>query len=395
MTGGVLIIELVGGGFENKGDELMLRAVVGRIGRTLPDVQFASAPWTASYEDRSRCGFYQKLDNRTAGRIGVLIDLLMHRGYRRRYGVVTDAELSAVVDLSGFGYGDAWGPNAPERVTKHVRRLKKAGKKYIMLPQAFGPFTSEPIRRAFREVARSADLIYARDRLSLGYIREFCEPDQVVKLAPDITTDVPGVVPGNHAPGPGQVLVIPNAQMIRQSSQELRRRYVPFMANVIEEAAARGYRPAVFLHTRTYDDELARAIVAAYDHSIEMIREDDPFRSKGIIGQASLVVGSRYHSIVSALSQGVPALATSWSHKYPMLLEDYACPDGLLDPRATREELARKFDAVLNEPDRSALIDRIRRAGEKQRRALEAMWEEVTARLREEVKPAIGNAGRS
>jgi len=44
---------------------------------------------------------------------------------------------------------------------------------------------------------------------------------------------------------------------------------------------------------------------------------------KSVIGCSDLVIGSRFHSLVAGLSQGVPVVAIGWSHKYEKLLRSF------------------------------------------------------------------------
>jgi colanic acid/amylovoran biosynthesis protein len=52
---------------------------------------------------------------------------------------------------------------------------------------------------------------------------------------------------------------------------------------------------------------------------------DGDFRAadlKAIIGQCQLVISSRYHALIAAMSQGIAVGTAGWSHKYTELLEE-------------------------------------------------------------------------
>lgn len=79
----------------------------------------------------------------------------------------------------------------------------------------------------------------------------------------------------------------------------------------------------------------------------------------------------------NALSQAVPAIATGWSHKYQELLQEYGCPECLLDVRATQREIAEALYRLTHGPERESYVNRLRERAERQNELVNNMWQEV------------------
>ena len=118
------------------------------------------------------------------------------------------------------------------------------------------------------------------------------------------------------------------------------------------------------------------------DQDINIVRETHALRIKGIIGASEGVISSRFHGLVSALSQGIPALATGWSHKYEMLFQDYGFPEGMLEVDANPEEIRGRIDLIISDVSRQRIRETIIDASLVQKQAASRMWEEVLGLIR-------------
>jgi polysaccharide pyruvyl transferase WcaK-like protein len=358
-----------------------LHAILDRIGTS---VNHASMVLSAhmhqhTYEKRARLGLYQRIELNGPTMLWGRIDRLIPAYLRREYGIVTDREIDAVLDASGFAYGDQWGPGPTMAAAARFNFWKKQGKKIILLPQAFGPFTSRQIKRAFHMIADSADLIYARDRISYKHVVDLVGERPNLKIAPDFTNLLASEPPPAFDPAGKRFAIVPNFRMIHKTSEADSRRYMPFLAMCGWHLVDKGFHPLVLIHGEREDLNLGRHLARVIGSDADVIAETDPLRIKGMLGACEGVISSRYHGLVSALSQGVPSLATGWSHKYEALMEDYEFPEGLIPVTAEDDLIRDRIDFILDAETRTGLCEKIKKASERQKDLANRMWEQILA----------------
>jgi len=385
MINGKKLIEIRRAGFVNKGAELMLYAVLEKIKQAYPDAEFAMSPsvstGSASYLKRAELGFFQKAHLWRKGfQFGVFANFIP-RKIRDMYGIVLDKEVDIVIDAAGFAYSDQWGGFSCSELVDSSKRWKKNRTKVILLPQAFGPYKSAYNRRAIKKVLDHADLVFAREKVSYDYLAEVVGERPNLKMASDFTNLVEGIVPECFDKEASRFCIVPNYRMIDKTSKQGSAAYLPFMIEVTRYTYEKGQKPFILVHEGANDLMLAEKIRDAVSQDIQIIKETHPLKIKGILGASSGTVGSRFHGLVSALSQGTPALGTGWSHKYQMLFEDYGFPEGLLNVHMTKEEMHKTMDLILEENSKSKVIETLQKNSKRLKQESEKMWSEVMSVL--------------
>lgn len=388
-----MIVEIRGAQFANQGAHLMLLGVLERLQARRPDLEVALAPGPNSpYRSRALLGAWQKLPLRKGSFDLTRAGYAWPRGVDAalaRYGVVTEARVDAVLDISGFAYGDRWGGRALEAVAAELGRFHRHGKRYLFLPQAFGPFSPSPASRKFGRALRHAALICARDDQSLAHLSSLgAGLGEALLRCPDLTLGVRGesAAAARWGIDASCALLIPNVRMLDPGPARSGwpARYLPLLEALAAECRRRGLSIKVVNHAGQDDAPLC-ATLAQAGGGIEVIDERDPLALKGLIGAAGLVISSRYHGCVNALSQGVPCLGTSWSHKYGALFEEFGVGSRLLtDPD---EPTAMRMLTDLLDPGR------VEPGGTAERRLqliaqVEALWERVFDLLPDAASPA-------
>ena len=342
-----MIIEVRKAGFHNKGAELMLLAIVARLRAAYPEATLTMVPSAPNgsepFAKLTALGFYPKASlNRRGIEFGDAAGLIPGR-LRRRYGLVLDREVDVVIDTSGFAYSDQWGIESTLELSRATRCWRRHGTKVILMPQAFGPYADRAIRTAILRAVDNVDLVMPRDSTSYRYLTEVTGQREYIRHYPDFTNLIEGVQPDGFEMEDFGVAIVPNFRMIDKTDEASSDRYLPFMTGCARRLIELRARPYVLVHENVDDERLAVRISEA-SGGIPIVKEDDPLKIKGILGLSYAVVASRYHALVSALSQGVPAVGTGWSHKYTELFEDYGFPEGVL----SLDDEAGRVDAMLN-----------------------------------------------
>ncbi|MFT5813058.1 MAG: polysaccharide pyruvyl transferase WcaK-like protein [Psychroserpens sp.] len=345
-----MLIEVKGVQFVNKGAELMLHAIIQQCHQRLPHARLVLEPGVNSpYEKRAAVGALQKFSLRKGrldlNRLTYLIPKRLRQWLIKSFGIVLEVDLDVILDASGFAYGDQWTAVNTQRLCSEILRTAKQGKKYIILPQALGPFTrNDDIDKLSRAIPKAA-LVCARDQSSFDNVVGITGSLDNIKQYADFTNLVEPIVDKRWTDYSSLMLIIPNYNMLseRNANANWQKSYVKLMTEAISLGIEQGLTPVILNHEGQKDNQICEMIQQLAEAPVEIFHEADSRRVKGIISVAKLIVCSRFHGCVSALCQGVPCLGTSWSHKYEHLFEEYALSACLLSPEINKAELQQKM----------------------------------------------------
>lgn len=374
-----MIVEIKGVQFVNKGAELMLIAVLQQLELNLPNALIALSPGPNSpFIDRAQIGALQKLSIRKNRLDFNALTYYLPRRLRdwlqQNWGIVTEADIDVILDASGFAYGDQWGSIQILHLANEIKRFHKRGKKYIFLPQAFGPFSRKKDMTWLSDSLPSASLIITREANSKRKIESIAGSRSNILQYPDFTNLIVSAEQIRSNDLQNKVLVIPNSNMVsaKNVNKDWQESYVPILVFIINDLLERGITPVLLNHEGGGDAKICNLLKQKFKSDIDAVELRDPLEVKSAIGMSRGVICSRFHGCVSALSQQVPCLGTSWSHKYEELFEEYEVSDYLISPQDSESELKRKLSDLLDGTAKADLhiVDNFKALSE-------AMWRKV------------------
>lgn len=366
----------------NKGAELMLYAILQEIERKYPDAKvyipymrckqgldyiktsldFRYTPFSKYvYKTHLRCIFR---------RLHLSSDWLALTNIVRR--------ADWFIDGSGFAFSDQFNIK-DERVgmwKTMLESLHKQGCKIVFLPQAFGPVNRTNTKKVLRLISDNANLIMPREQVSYKYLEQsgLVDMDKVAQYT-DFTSLVEGVFPLNYEHLKDGICIIPNMRMIDKGTISYED-YINLLISIVKEAQ-KTCRPVYLLnHEGKKDESLALQCKESIGSGVEIVTGLNALEVKGLISSAYLVVTSRFHGLVSALNGNVPALATSWSHKYEELFRDYDLRDCII-PLNDISSAGQKVISFLSEEENHKMRMHLASQTSKIQAQTRTMWDVV------------------
>jgi colanic acid/amylovoran biosynthesis protein len=388
-----MLIEIYGTGLENKGGQLMMEAVIRRLGPL--GATFCMNPrLDAPVSQLVPLGVKPLMPPTGNGRAKSLPMQLrlaetaskrLPASVARLYEAVRRHEVEALVDVSGYAFGDHVPALNIKLLSVRAAFHKKKGRPVVMMPQMLGPFEKQDVAEAMRELLPSVDLLYVRDKLSMEHLKKCVGSAGLpasVRFAPDITifekpTDsdrerARELVPENY------VGLVPNIRMFDRGDGSWRPIYLDRLAAAGRLAMQQDVPVRIIVHETKGDDaDLGVQLKAKLGGDVQIVNAHEPLVLKAMIARARLLVASRFHSIVAALASDVPAVAIGWSHKYEALLSDFGVSE--LVHRSTDDErhLLDHVSTLLTDDGLQAKRDMIRQHRQALETPAEQMWQEI------------------
>ena len=370
-------------GFLNRGDQLMLDAAYRQVRARVPGAMVA-VPLKAYLENPTWCvqrrivplvKFERKAGRRLRQRFNrFLTGRVMHRS-----GFVLPDEIDLVLFAAGFNYGDQLADlYTPANIADEVRyfaSFTKPGRKFVLLPQALGPFRTPQAKEKMTRLYPYVDLVYAREDVSAANLREIIPDAKNVSTVPDFTCLCEPLDEPIRLKAKQYVVLIPNMRMVDRTEEKISRAYTAFCVKLVRALSDRGETVILLNHEGKDDEALCHEINASCGNSLMVLSGLSGIDCKAVIARAKLVVSSRFHGVVSGLVEGVPTLSTSWSHKYGELLKEHGRPGNALDVLDVDGSVAKACDA-LEHPEEYVSAPG---CAERVRGCVLAMWDEIFA----------------
>jgi colanic acid/amylovoran biosynthesis protein len=293
------------------------------------------------------------------------VTLPLPRSWREPMRILAEADMQVCV---GGGYLRAKNDSVSTIMLlllfHQIWLAKVLGKPVCLYAQSFGPYPRRIQMRIASAGLRWADLILVREAKSKALLTSMGLAGERVKQVPDSAfmfeprhSFDPRPLLGMGAPGE-QVVGITVRAWLPGAQQ---RAYERAIAEFIDRASRRSNLRVVVIAQVTAADQndddrvVGRRIQALLEPRSNVVFLDQRFSHheiKSVFANLNFLVGTRFHSVIFALTAGVPALAVEYEHKTSGIMQDLGLERWVLPIEdVTADNLTLLFDELEREQE--------------------------------------------
>lgn len=237
--------------------------------------------------------------------------------------------VNAVVDVSGYALTSKFELRGTYRYIRHINMAKKRGIPVVLMPQSFGPFeyADDGVKQLLCAALNSADCIFAREPegmdalVGIGVKQKVQQSADLVLQSKEVDwrsvfIEKP-VLSVKTLQTENNVAVIPNTQLYRYGTKD---QVLQAYRTIIEKLLQAGKTVYIFRHSN--DLAACEDIYDMFSNNkcVYLIRKEmSCLEYSMFVRQFDFIVASRFHSIVHAYREGIPAFILGWAIKYHRL----------------------------------------------------------------------------
>ncbi|MDE5863607.1 MAG: polysaccharide pyruvyl transferase family protein [Lachnospiraceae bacterium] len=337
---------VTGGNFKNKGAQSMLFVTIDEIRKRIPDceVYFGCSVGDPKLSDvhfkqicYSREARYIALGRQVVLNFFIAVaKAVAYFLYGKRSNLLNffDAKryvssMDLIVDVSGFALGDKWSRRINESFLNTIRLAKRYNIPIFIMPQSFGPFQYpsglEDIKDEIAELLQYPQLIFAREKEGYELLTKDFGLTNVV-YSSDLVLQNTGVQAENIYLKPPalslpeistkhNVGIVPNRQcFVHGDKNTILKRYRAIVEQLLEQ------HREVYLFRHSFEDlTYCRQIAEMFESEphVHLLENDfSCFEYDAFVRNFEFIICSRFHGIVHAYKNHVPAIALGWAVKY-------------------------------------------------------------------------------
>lgn len=357
-------IGVVGGGFDNKGAEAMVFACVNELKKRFPDKEIIVFT-NKAYPEKMRSRFAFRVVPLTLRLIERLLCGIFPPGEfanREREVRKLISNTSAIFDISGFALSSQFSPDTSLYYSLRIILARKYSVPFFVLPQSFGPFDYPKkcaifLKPMIKMAVKYPFAIFAREKNSAKLLKEYtgteskCTPDIVLQRdALDlefIFGDVTRIEEIEITPN--SVAIVPNERLFERAN---RSDLISAHVATIQELLDSGKNVYLLRHS-TEDWGLCVTLKGYFkdnENVMSLIDDYNACQLDSVMSKFDFIIGSRYHSIIHAYRNGVPAVVVGWADKYVELARLFYQKKYFVDARQDKncDQIKAKTIAMLN-----------------------------------------------
>lgn len=277
------------------------------------------------------------------------------------------------VDAVVSSWGDGYITVPPYKIFQKTMFLKTKNKPLILFTSSIGPFTDGVKQYFAKKGLEKFDKLTVRDTVTFSYLEKLgienivMIPDTAFVLEPAGKIRIKQILTKENVTRNRKYLGVNiSILLMHRFKNILNLDYSMFMAEIIEYLSQKYKTHILLIPHQIYPNCLktSEKILSSYDgddrYAIKEVMkkikdksvvspimgEYGPNEYKGVISNCDFFIGGRMHSVIGAISEGVPSVIMQYSHKAFGVMDMIGLKQYVWDIKSPKEDLIKTINTA-------------------------------------------------